>query len=71
MTMPTVTIWVVKVAKLTALVLYFLASLEDWAEMPDTASQSRCMRLSAMQPLTVSRPLTISTSRAFFCMPWR
>ena len=70
-TMPTVTHCVTKVAKVTARVLYLRASLEDCAEMPETDSHSFCIRLSAMLDFTVSSPLTISTSRAFFCMLWR
>ena len=69
--MITVTIWVMSMAEVTAMLLYLRASLEDLAESPAMASHRRCMRLSAMQDLSVSRPLTISTRRAFFCMFWR
>ena len=66
--MATVTIWVMSMEAVMARLLYLRASLVDLAERPTTDSQSRCMRLSAMQDLRVSRPPTISTSRAFFCM---
>ena len=69
--MMTVTIWVTSMAEVTAMLLYLRASLDERADSPTMASHRRCMRLSAMQDLSVSSPLTISTSRAFFCMFWR
>ena len=68
MIMPTVTIWVTRVEAVTARLLYRRDSAVDLAESPTTASHRRCIRPSAWQALMVSRPLTISTSRAFFCM---
>ena len=66
--MATVTNCVMSMEAVMARLLYLRASLVDLAERPTTDSQSRCMRLSAMQDLRVSRPPTISTSSAFFCM---
>lgn len=67
-TMPTVTAWVTSMKEVTARLLYLREMAACRADASETCSQRVCIRLSAMQALMVSSPLTISTSRAFFCM---
>ena len=65
----TLTNWVNRMDMVTEMLASPLVWALETALMPTTFSQACCMRPSASDDFTVSSPLMISTSRAFFCMP--